>query len=275
MAPVVAAAGLADADEVFRLGSFVLALVAAIAIQIAANFANDVSDATRGADTPERIGPPRMVAAGVITPGEMWIATWVAVGVAVVAAIGLLLVAGPVVIVIGVASVLAMLGYVGGPFPYGYRGLGEVFVFIFFGLVATVGARYVHDGSAPLSAWLAAIPIGFLAAAILVANNLRDIDTDAGAGKRTLAVIIGPERTRILYGILVVSAFALVGVFAIADRIPRGAIVAVPFVMAAIRPIRNVLDGVEGRALVTVLRRTARVHLMFGLAIGIGSAIWH
>src|SRR5690606_13316680 len=136
-------------------------------------------------------------------------------------------------------------------------------------------ARYVHDGNAPLSAWLAAIPIGFVASAILVANNLRDIDTDAAARKKTLAVILGSDWTRVLYGILMVSAFALVAVFAIADRMPRGAIVAVPFGLMAVRPIRRVLEGVEGRSLVAVLRSTARVHLALGLAIGVGAAIWH
>ncbi|HLV90680.1 MAG TPA: 1,4-dihydroxy-2-naphthoate polyprenyltransferase [Acidimicrobiia bacterium] len=275
IAPVVAAAGLARADGVFRWDAFVWALVAALAIQVAANFANDVSDAARGADTPDRLGPPRMVAEGVIPARQMWVATWAAVAVGALAAVQLLLIAGPVVIVIGVASVVAMLGYVGGPLPYGYRGLGEIFVFLFFGLVATVGARYVHDGNAPLSAWLAAIPIGFVASAILVANNLRDIDTDAAAGKKTLAVILGSDWTRVLYGILMVSAFALVAVFAIADRMPRGAIVAVPFGLMAVRPIRRVLEGVEGRSLVAVLRSTARVHLALGLAIGVGAAIWH
>ena len=275
VAPVVAAGGLAAADEVFRWDSFVWAMIAALAIQVAANFANDVSDAHRGADTPDRLGPPRMVAAGAIPARQMWVAAWGAVALAGVAAVVLTSIAGPLVLAIGAASVVAMLGYVGGPVPYGYRGLDEVFVFVFFGLVATVGARFVHDGSAPMSAWLTAIPIGFVVTAILVANNLRDVGTDAAAGKNTLAVILGADRTRVLYGILVLAAFALVAVFTIADRIPRGAIVAVPFVYAARRPIRQVLEGAEGADLIGVLKQTARLHLLLGVAIGVGAAIWH
>ncbi|MFO7299908.1 MAG: 1,4-dihydroxy-2-naphthoate polyprenyltransferase [Actinomycetes bacterium] len=275
VAPVVAAAGLAVADDAFRWDAFIWALVAALAIQVAANFANDVSDAARGADTPERIGPPRMVAAGVIPPRQMWIATWAAVVVAGIAAIGLTAIAGPVVMVIGVASVLAMLGYVGGPVPYGYRGLGEVFVFVFFGLVATVGARFVHDGTAPRSAWLVAIPVGFVVTAILVANNLRDIPTDEAAGKRTLAVILGDKRTRMLYAALVEGAFTLVPVLAIARWIPLGALVAIAGAWPVMRPLRAVMGGATGPELIGVLKGTARAHLFLGLLIGIGSAIWH
>ncbi len=273
--PVVAAAGLARSEGVFRWDSFGWALLGALAVQVAANFANDASDARRGADTPDRLGPPRMVATGAITSKRMWMATWIAVGVAATAAVALTLIAGPVVLIIGVASVLAMLGYVGGPFPYGYRGLGEVFVFVFFGLVATAGARFVHDGSATMPAWLAAIPIGMLATAILVANNLRDRETDGAAGKKTLAVLIGDGPTRVLYAGLVIGAFVLVAVFAVAGWIPRGALIAVPFALMARRPIRQVMDGAKGLPLIAVLKQTASVHLFLGLAIGVGTAIWY
>ena len=136
------------------------------------------------------------------------------VAIAAVAGIGLCFIAGPVVLVIGLTSLLAMLGYVGGPFPYGYRGLGEVSVFVFFGVVATVGSRYVHDMAAPLDAWLLAVPVGLLASALLVVNNLRDIDTDRDSGKRTLAVIIGQESTRWLYAGLVYGAYVSIAAFA-------------------------------------------------------------
>ena len=173
LVPVLVGGGLAYGDGASRYDAFVWTLIGALAIQIAANFANDASDAKRGADTANRLGPPRMVALGVITPRRMWAATWVAIGVAGVAAVVLTTIAGPLILVIGVASVVAMLGYVGGPVPYGYRGFGEVFVFVFFGLVATVGSRYAHDMAAPLSVWLLAVPVGMLVTSILVANNYR------------------------------------------------------------------------------------------------------
>jgi 1,4-dihydroxy-2-naphthoate polyprenyltransferase len=161
IAPVFVGSGLAMADGVYRNDAFVLALVGALAIQIAANFSNDVSDAARGADTVERVGPTRMVATGRIGARAMWWATGAAVAVAVAAGAGLVLIAGWPIVVIGVASLLAMLTYVGGPIPYGYRGLGEVFVFVFFGLVATVGTRFAHGGSTPgVDAWVLGTVMG-------------------------------------------------------------------------------------------------------------------
>ncbi len=271
--PVVVGGGLAQSDGVFRLDAFLWALLGALAIQVAANFANDVSDARRGADTPDRLGPPRMVAMGVIAPGTMWMAAWGAVAAAAVAGVALTLIAGPLVLVIGAASVLAMITYVGGPFPYGYRGLGEVFVFVFFGLVATVGSRFVHDGAAPRSAWLLAIPIGLLASAILVVNNLRDIDTDRTAGKKTLAVIIGETATRRLFSILGYGSLALVALFAVVGLTPRGTMLAVLVIAQVAIPVRMVSRGDRGADLVRALEATARAHLYAGLAIGIGAAL--
>jgi 1,4-dihydroxy-2-naphthoate octaprenyltransferase len=271
--PVLVGSGLAAGDGVFRLDAFAWALLGALAIQVAANFANDVSDARRGADTPDRLGPPRMVAQGVIDPRQMWTATWVAVGVAAVAGVALTIIAGPVILVIGVASVLAMLGYVGGPIPYGYRGLGEVFVFVFFGLVATVGSRYVHDMTAPRSAWLLAVPVGFLVTAILVVNNYRDIETDAAAGKRTLAVILGPERTRTLFAALIYGAFGLIVVFAVVGLTPLPTLFAGFLLPFAAVPVRIVYAKTEGTALIRALKLTARAHLWVGLLIAAGAAI--
>ncbi|HEY4606544.1 MAG TPA: 1,4-dihydroxy-2-naphthoate octaprenyltransferase, partial [Acidimicrobiia bacterium] len=147
--PVLVGSALAAADHVFAWEAFGYALVAALAIPVAANFANDASDASRGADTEDRLGPPRMVALGRITPRQMWVAVGLATLIAAVAGIALAVIAGPLVLVIGAVSIAAMLGYVGGPIPYGYKGLGEVFVFVFFGVVATVGSRYIHDMTAP------------------------------------------------------------------------------------------------------------------------------
>ena len=270
--PVLVGAGLADGDDVLRWDAFAWALLGAVALQVAANFANDASDARRGADSPGRLGPPRMVAIGEITPRRMWAATWTAVGVAAIAGIALTVIAGPVILIIGVSSLLAMLGYVGGPAPYGYRGLGEVFTFVFFGLVATVGSRYVHDMTAPLDSWLLAIPVGMLVTSILVVNNLRDIETDSDAGKRTLAVILGSRRTRRLYASLVLGAFALIAIFALAGWTPLQTALAALIATGASGPIRAVYRE-RGRALNRALAQTARLHLVTGVALVLATAI--
>jgi len=270
--PVLVGAGLADGDDVFRWDAFAWALLGAVALQVAANFANDASDARRAADSPGRLGPPRMVALGEIAAPRMWAATWTAVGVAAIAGIALTVIAGPVILIIGVSSLLAMLGYVGGPAPYGYRGLGEVFTFVFFGLVATVGSRYVHDMTAPLDSWLLAIPVGMLVTSILVVNNLRDIETDSAAGKRTLAVILGSRGTRLLYASLVLGAFVLIALFALAGWTPLQTALAALIATGATGPIRAVYrEG--GRALNRVLAQTARLHLVTGVALALATAI--
>ena len=220
--PVMVGAGLAYGEGAFRSDAFWWALLGALAIQVAANFANDVSDAKKGADTEDRLGPPRMVALGEISPKQMWLGVVAAVVVAAVAGVALAIIAGPLILAIGAVSIIAMLGYVGGPVPYGYRGFGEVSVFVFFGLVATVGSRYVHDMTAPLSAWLLAIPVGMLVTAILVANNYRDIDTDRAAGKRTIEVMMGRERSRLLFAGLVYGTYPLIVLFATAGWTPTG-----------------------------------------------------
>ena len=271
--PVVVGSALAESDGVFRWDVFLYALVASLAIQVAANFANDVSDARRGADTEERLGPPRMVALGRITAKQMWVGVVAALLIAAAAGIALAIIAGPLILIIGVVSVLSMLAYVGGPFPYGYRGLGEVFVFLFFGVVATVGTRYVYDLTAPLPAWLLSIPIGLLAAAILVVNNYRDLGTDRSAGKRTLAVIIGPDKTRTLFVTLVYGAFLLIAVFAAMRWTPLPTIFAAMIVPYAMGPVRIIHRKSDGPALVRALKMTARLHLWTGLAIAAGVLI--
>lgn len=265
--PVLVGSGLAYGEGVFRWDTAAWALLGALAIQVAANFANDASDARRGADTEDRLGPPRMVALGVISSQQMWVATWVAVGIAAVAGIFLTVIAGWVVLVIGVSSVIAMLGYVGGPAPYGYRGLGEVFVFVFFGLVATVGSRYVHDGSAPLAAWLLAIPIGFLATAILLVNNYRDIETDRATGKRTLAVVLGRRHTRMLFALLVYGAFSTIALFGAAGWTPISTLFSCFLVAVAAIPVRIVYAKTDGPALIRALQVSARLHLWVGVSL--------
>jgi 1,4-dihydroxy-2-naphthoate octaprenyltransferase len=271
--PVLVGTGLAYGEGVFRWDVFVCALIGAVAIQVAANFANDASDAHRGADTEDRLGPPRMVALGVISARQMWVATWIAIGVAAVAGILLTVIAGWVVLLIGVSSVLAMLGYVGGPLPYGYRGLGEVFVFLFFGLVATVGSRYVYDQTAPLTAWLLAIPVGFLVTAILVVNNYRDIDTDRAAGKRTLAVIMGRRATHILYAVLVYGAFLAIAIFAVAGWTPISTLFSTFLLPLTLAPVRIVQTRTDGPALIRALKGTARLHLWVGVSLAAAVAL--
>jgi 1,4-dihydroxy-2-naphthoate octaprenyltransferase len=271
--PVLVGAGLADGDGTLRLDALVWTLIGALSIQVAANFANDASDAKRGADTENRLGPPRMVALGVITPKQMWTATWMVVGVAGVAGIALTLIAGPLILVIGVASVIAMLGYVGGPFPYGYRGLGEVFVFVFFGPVATVGSRYVHDMTAPLSAWLLAVPVGMLVTAILVVNNYRDIETDETAGKRTLAVVLGRDRTRTLFAVLVYGSYPLIVLFAVVGWTPQTTMFAALLAPFAAGPVRIINAKTDGMALIRALKLTAMLHLWTGVVLAVSAAI--
>lgn len=273
VAPVLVGAGLAAGNGVFRTGALVASLVGALAIQVAANFANDVSDAARGADRADRLGPPRMVAAGVISPRAMWRATWAAIGVATVAGAYLIGVAGWVVALIGLTSIVALLTYVGGPLPYGYRGLGEGAVFVFFGLVATVGARYVHDRAAPLDAWLLGVVMGLLAAAILVANNLRDLDSDASAGKRTLAVMLGRPRTRVLYATLVYGAFVVVTAAAAFRLIPAPAVLAAVLAPFATPLVRTAFATTAGPPLIGVLKGTARLQLLVGVMLAVGAAV--
>jgi 1,4-dihydroxy-2-naphthoate polyprenyltransferase len=273
IAPVLVGSGLAAHDGVYRNDAFLLALLGGLAIQIAANFANDVSDAGRGADNADRVGPVRMVASGRISSRAMWTATGLAVLVAALAGVGLTRIAGWPIIVIGVVSVIAMLTYVGGPIPYGYRALGEVFVFLFFGLVATVGTRFAHGGTTPgIDAWILGAVMGALAAAILVANNLRDLDTDARAGKRTLAVVIGRERTRKLYAWLMYGSFVVIGGAALIRTTPLLTGLAVLWVPFTVRPVSVVATTDDPVRLIGVLGSTARIQLIVGATLGMAAA---
>ncbi len=273
IAPVVVAAGLAIGQGVFRVDAFAAALIGAVAIQVAANFANDVSDAARGADPEDRIGPPRAVASGLLTARQMWTGVAAAFAVSGLAGIYLTIVAGWVVLAIGIASIIAALTYVGGPVPYGYRGLGELFVFIFFGLVATVGGRYVHDRSAPAAIWLLAVPMGLLVTAILVANNVRDLQTDAAVGKRTLAVMIGRPATVRLYGSLVYGSFVAIAVFAMTGWIPPWSSLALLAFPLAPPLVRSISAASDGPSLIGALKNTARLQLVVGVLLAIGATI--
>ncbi len=273
VAPVLVGTATAVADDVFRPLPFVAILAAAVAIQIGVNFANDVADAASGADSDARIGPQRAVASGLITPREMWRAIAVVFGIA--ALIGLYLVAegGPVILIVGILSIIAALGYTNGPVPYGYRGLGEVFVFVFFGLVATVGTRWVFDRSAPVEAWLGGVVMGLLATAILVANNVRDLETDRATGKRTLVVSMGRTFGRRLYAVTTVGAVLLVVGAAIVGIFPLATLLVIPALVPAVLLTRVVFTQVAGPPLIAVLVGTGRLQAAVGALLALGIVI--
>lgn len=244
--------------------NLVLALLVSLLLQVGVNFANDYSDGVRGTDD-VRVGPLRLVASGVATPAQVRAAALFALGAAAAAGFGLAVVTSWWLLVVGVAALLAAWGYTGGPRPYGYLGLGEVFVFTFFGLVATVGTTYVVSGSLVWRAYIAGAAVGALACALLVVNNLRDIPTDREVGKRTLAVRIGDRATRRLYVALVVVAF--IGAVLLVQVTPLLALVAI---VPAYGPVGTVLSGATGRDLIGVLGQTGRVQLIFGGLLTLG-----
>lgn len=207
IAPVFVGTALAGHEGEFDPLAFLAALLAALFIQVGTNLSNDYSDARRGADTEDRLGPVRVTAGGLVPPRQVLIATYVTFGLAVLCGIYLIVKAGPVLLLIGAASILAGVLYTGGPRPYGYEGLGEVFVFLFFGVVAVSGSYFVQVESLEWEAFAAAVPVGLLASAILVVNNVRDLETDRRAGKRTLAVRLGRARTRVLYSAMLALAY--------------------------------------------------------------------
>jgi 1,4-dihydroxy-2-naphthoate octaprenyltransferase len=246
------------------------AMVVALALQVGTNFANDYSDGVRGTDDPgRRTGPVRLVGWGVKTPSAVKRAAVTAYGVAGAAGLALAVAVGPELLVVGAAAIAAGWFYTGGKHPYGYYGFGELFVFVFFGVVATAGSAYVQHDHLSALALAASVPVGFLATALLVVNNLRDIPGDTIAGKRTLAVRIGDRRTRVLYVALLVSAVVLVPIVAGGFGRPAGALalVAIPF---AQKPVLAVLQGAKGSALIPVLVATGRVQLIFGVLFAAG-----
>lgn len=244
------------------------ALVVAVAIQVGTNYANDYSDGIRGTDD-ARVGPVRLVASGLAEPAEVRRAAVLAFAVAGGSGLALAAAAGWWLLAVGAACILAGWLYTGGPRPYGYVGLGEVFVFVFFGLVATAGTAYVQLEQLTGLAVAASVPVGLLAVALLVVNNLRDIPTDAASGKQTLAVRLGPTRTRWLYCASVVVPFAFACEVAVTRPWALLTLFAAPL---AVSPVRRVLGGESGRGLVAVLVDTARLQLVFGALLAVGIA---
>ena len=270
VAPVLAGTAVAVHESGARPWAGLAALVVALALQIGVNLANDYSDYVRGADTPQRIGPLRASASGIVAPERVRLAAITAFAVAGVTGLGLSLATDSRLIFVGAACLLAAWLYTGGPRPYGYLGLGELFVFIFFGLVATAGTVYVQELRVTPLALLAGCGIGFLASSILVLNNLRDIETDAAAGKRTLATRIGRGPTRVLLLVLVSAAFA-VPIVILATRLAGVTIMAMHFgIPIAAVPVRAAFATRSGPELVVALKRMAGAELAYALLMTLG-----
>ncbi len=245
------------------------ALVVSVALQVAANYANDYSDGVRGTDD-ARVGPLRLVASGAASATAVRWAAIAAFAVAGACGLALAAVAGWWLLLVGGACMAAGWLYTGGPRPYGYAGLGEAFVFVFFGLVATAGTAYVQLGRVTGLAVAASIPVGLLAVALLVINNLRDIPSDAASGKRTLAVRLGPPATRVLYAAVILAAFAVAAAMG-ASRI--GSLATLAALPVAAGPLRRVAAGEDGPGLIPVLGATGRLQLAFGALLALGIAL--
>ncbi len=266
--PVVVGTGVAHAQGHIVWWRSILCLVVSLAVQIGTNYANDYSDGVRGTDT-VRVGPLRLVAGGLATPTAVKRAAIASFAVAAVAGLVLALATSLWLVAVGAACIAAGWFYTGGPRPYGYAGLGEVFVFVFFGLVAVVGTAYVSLDHLSGLAFMAAVPVGLLAVSLLVVNNLRDLENDARAGKRTLAVRLGDNRTRLLFEACVVGAL---GVAWLTAFWRLGALLGVFAALLAIGPVRLVHRGATGRQLVDVLGMTGRLGLVFGVLFAFGIA---
>lgn len=273
LVPVAVGTACAIAVSGFRPGPALAALAGALLIQIGTNFANDVFDYEKGADTEHRLGPVRVTQAGLLTPQKMRTGMIVAFGMATLCGVYLTWVAGWPVVAIGVASVLSGIAYTGGPFPLGYHGLGDVFVMIFFGFVAVCGTAYVQVGAVPALAWWAAVPVGALSTAILVVNNLRDRHTDAVCGKRTLAVRLGRGGALAEYALLLLAAYAVPVILAATGRAELPALLPLFTLPLAMRQMRALASATDGVSYNLCLARTAQVLLLFGVLFAAGLAL--
>ena len=270
VSPVLAGTGVAAYADGFVWWKALLALVVSLALQVAVNYANDYSDGIRGTDD-DRVGPMRLVGSGAASPRAVKTAAFLAFGVAALAGLVLAATTAWWLVAVGAVCVLAAWYYTGGSRPYGYLGLGEVMVFVFFGLVAVVGTTYVQTETFSWPALYAAVGIGALACAILVVNNLRDVPTDTVAGKRTLAVVLGDERTRALYLLLVLAAAAAVVAVAVATS--WWVLAGLGFLVLALRGVRTVLGGARGPALVPVLQQTGLAELVWAVLVAAALAL--
>jgi 1,4-dihydroxy-2-naphthoate polyprenyltransferase len=270
--PVLVGSACAFALESFRWGPALAALGGALLLQIGANFANDVYDYEKGADTAERLGPTRAVQAGLITPAAMKRGMYVVFALSLLIGAYLTWVAGPIILAIGLVSIVSAIAYTGGPYPLGYNGLGDVFVFVFFGLVAVCGSVFVQTGDVPALGLWCSLPVGALATAILVVNNLRDCEQDARVGKRTLAVRWSPRAVVYEYWLLLALAYA-VPLF-LATSSAGGRFVLLPLLTLPLgRKLMRAVASERGRDLNARLAGTAKLLLLFGLLFALGIAL--
>jgi 1,4-dihydroxy-2-naphthoate octaprenyltransferase len=270
IAPVLVGTALAGFGHVFHPLRFLAALLGAIFIQVGTNLSNDYSDARRGADADDRLGPVRVTAGGLVPPRQVLVATYVSFGLAVLAGVYLVVVAGWLLLVIGAASILAGVLYTGGPRPYGYEGLGELFVFLFFGVVAVAGSYFVQVKHLDWEAFALSVPVGLLAAAILVVNNIRDIDSDRRASKRTLAVKLGRAKTRWMFAGVVYLAFLLAPITWVFGPVKPWVMLtwlALPLAASLVRTVRTRTDG---PSLNGALARSGMLQLAFCVLLSAG-----
>jgi 1,4-dihydroxy-2-naphthoate polyprenyltransferase len=270
VAPVLVGTALAGYFHVFHPLRFIAALVGAIFIQVGTNLSNDYSDARRGADAEDRLGPVRVTAGGLVPPKQVLVATYLSFGVAVLAGAYLVAVAGWQLLLVGAASILAGVLYTGGPKPYGYEGLGELFVFLFFGIVAVAGSFFVQVTHLDWEAFALAVPVGLLAAGILMVNNVRDVDTDRRAGKRTLAVRLGRERSRNMFALTVYLAFVMAPITWLFG--PTKAWVLLPWLTLPVAAgvVRTVRNRTDGPSLNQALAQTGMLQLAFCMLLAAG-----
>ena len=267
--PVLVGLGVASGSDGVVWWRAIPALVVSLALQVGVNYANDYSDGVRGTDE-VRVGPMRLVGSGAVPASRVKAAAFVAFGVAAVAGLVIALATSLWLLLVGVAAIAAAWFYTGGKNPYGYIGLGEVFVFVFFGVVATVGTTYAVTQELPSLAWIASLPVGALACALLVINNLRDIPTDSLSGKKTLAVRLGDDRTRGLYEVLFWGA----GLCVVGAAVQRPAAIVGVLGLFAVMPARRIIrSGAKGRDLIAALGATGRAQMIFGLLFAVGLAV--
>jgi 1,4-dihydroxy-2-naphthoate octaprenyltransferase len=270
IAPVLVGTALAGFLHVFHPLRFVAALVGAMFIQVGTNLSNDYSDARRGADTEDRLGPVRVTAGGLVPPGQVLIATYLTFGVACLAGGYLVVVAGWQLLLVGAASILAGVLYTGGPRPYGYEGMGELFVFLFFGVVAVAGSFFVQVRHLNWEAFALAVPVGLIASGLLVVNNVRDIETDRRAGKRTLAVRLGRARARRLFAVMVYLAYLLTPVSWVFGPLKPWLFLPWLTLPLAARVVRVVRNRTDGASLNVALAQTGMLQLAFCTLLAAG-----
>lgn len=271
-APVIVGSALAYAEDGFRFGPALACLLAALLLQIGSNLANDVFDYEKGADQGERFGPTRVTQAGMLTPGEVKRGMIMVFGLSALLGIYLIFVGGWPILALGVAAILSAIAYTGGPFPLGYHGLGDLFVFIFFGLAAVAGTYYVQVGTVTAPVWGMAVAMGLLTIAILVVNNLRDIENDRKSNKRTLAVRFGAQKARLEYVICLLGAYFIPVVLWGLGKLPLPGMLVLFTIPSSMRLVQAILTD-TGRTLNKTLAGTGRLELIYALSFALGLVV--